>query len=404
MSFAKRCAHAVLAAVALAAAASADAQTLTLAEALRRAEARSPTITAAEASLEAARARARQAGLRTNPELSVELENFAGSGELSGFRSTETTVSVNQRLDLGGRRGARMGAARAELAAAELRLAIARADLAQQVRERFARALAAQERVRLAEENEARARELARVAGLLVETGREPPLRALRARSAAAQAAAELDAARAAERAERTTLASLFGESMPVDGVSGPFAEPAPEAVDPERSLDVRLADAELGIAEAMVGQERANGRVDPSVGLGVRHVRETGDVGLVGGVTIPLQIFDRNQGNIDAARADVRAAEARRASALATVTVRAGNAAANVEAARARVAALEGAAIPEAAEALRLAERSYQIGRASLVELIDVQTAHTNAQAALVEAQLALALAIAELSRVAAQ
>lgn len=377
---------------------------LTLEQALEEAEARSPAIIAAGAEVQAAEARARQAGFRTNPELSVEVENFAGTGELSGLRRTETTVALNQRLDLGGRRPARVGVARAELAAAQLRLAIARADLAQQVREQFARAVTARERLRLALENEERARELARIAGVLVDAGREPPLRGLRARSAAAQAAAELEAARAEEAASRGLLASLFGVTSPPDAVIGALLDLQPRTVDPEQSLDVRLADAERLIAEANLRQEEVGRRLDPAVGLGVRHVRETGDVALVGGLSMPLPVFDRNQGNISAARSNLLAAEARRASAAASARVRGRNAIANVEAAERRVEALEGAAIPEAAEALRLTQRSYQEGRASLLELLDAQEAYRNAQAALTDARLALALATAELGRLAAQ
>jgi cobalt-zinc-cadmium efflux system outer membrane protein len=377
---------------------------LTLEQALDEAESRSPAIVAARSAVEAAEARVRQAGYRSNPELSVEVENFAGTGELSGLRRTETTAALNQRLDLGGRRRTRVGVARAELASQEIRLAMVRADLAQSVREQFARAIAARERLQLAAENDERARELARVAGILVDAGREPPLRALRARSAAAQAAAELETARAEERASRATLASLFGVTTPVEAVGGSLLDLEPRTIDPEQSLEVRLADAERLAAEAALGQEQASARLDPAVGLGVRHVRETGDIALVGGFSMPLQVFDRNQGNIAAARSNVLGAEARRAAALATVTVRARNAIAAVEAAEARVEALERAAIPEASEALRLAQVSYRNGRASLLELLDVQNAYTTAQAALTEARLALALATAELGRVAAQ
>ena len=377
---------------------------LTLQQALEEAEARSPAIVAARAAVDAAEARIRQAGFRTNPELSVEVENFSGTGELSGFRGTETTVALNQRLDVSGRRQARVGVARAELAAAQLRLAIARADLAQQVREQFARAVTARERLRLAQENEELARELARIAGILVDAGREPPLRALRARSAAAQAAAELEAARAEEAASRGLLASLFGVSSPPDAVAGELLDLQPRTIDPEQSLEVRLAEVERLAAEAALRQEQVERRLDPAVGLGVRHVRETGDVALVAGLSMPLPFFDRNQGNIDAARSNVIAAEARRASGAASARVRGRNAIANVQAAQARVEALEGAAIPEAAEALRLTQLSYQAGRASLLELLDAQEAYRSAQAALIDARLALALATAELGRIAAQ
>lgn len=377
---------------------------LTLRQALEVAEAHSPVIVAAQAAVEAAEARVRQAGFRTNPELSVEVENFAGTGELSGFRRTESTVALNQRLDLGGRRQARVGVARAELAAAQLRLAIARADLARQVREQFARAVTARERLQLAQENVERARELARIAGELVDAGREPPLRGLRARSAAAQAAAELEAARAEEAASRGLLASLFGVSSPPQAVVGELLDLQPRSIDPGQSLEVRLADAERVAAEAALRREQVGRRLDPAVGVGVRHVRETGDVALVAGLSMPLPVFDRNQGNVAAARSNVLAAEARRASAAASARVRGRNAIANVEAAQARVEALEGAAIPEAAEALRLTRLSYQAGRASLLELLDAQEAYRNAQAALIDARLALALATAELGRIAAQ
>src|SRR3546814_11264613 len=101
---------------------------LTLAQALEEAQARSPVLAAARADVEAARGRLRQAGFRFNPVLNVEVENFAGTGHYSGFNGTETTVSLNQRLDLAGRWRARMPLAEVDLRAEEYRLAIAHAD------------------------------------------------------------------------------------------------------------------------------------------------------------------------------------------------------------------------------------------------------------------------------------
>ena len=377
---------------------------LSLAQALDEAAARSPAVVAAEADVAAAEARVRQAGYRSNPELSLEIENFAGTGELRGLRSTETTVAVNQRLDLGGRRSARVNAARADLDVQQLRLHIAQADLAQSVREQFARAIAAKEKLAQAAENEGRAKELARIAGILVDAGRDPPLRGLRARSALAQAMAEREAAAADELSARSSLASLFGVNEPVGAVAGTTLDVVPREVNPAVSLDVRLADAERAAAQAGVREQLAERRIDPAVGVGVRHIKETGDVGLVAGVSMPLRVFDRNQGNIEAARQASAAADARRASTLATVTAKARNAIANVEAARRQVEALEKAALPEAAEARRLADISYREGRSTLLELIDVQNAYTAVRTSLTEARLELSLATAELGRILAQ
>lgn len=377
---------------------------LSLIAALEEAEARSPAIIAARARVASALARIRQAGVRSNPELSIEVENFLGTGELSGLRGVETTVAVNQRLDLGGRRRARVISAQAELAAEQVRLAIARAELAQSVRQQFARAVVARERLLLAQDNVERSQELARIAQILVDNGREPPLRALRARSAATQAAAELEATRAEERSSRANLASLFGATQPVERLSGELLDLVPRLVNPDQSLEVRLAEAERIIAEAVLSQERAATRLDPAVGLGVRHVREAGAVALVGGVSLPLPVFDRNRGNIDAARASISVAEANLANVRATVRVRAANAVSNVQSATIRVEALKRSAIPEAGEGLRLTRLAYIEGRATLVELLDALSALRQAQAALIDARLAQALATAELGRVAAQ
>src|SRR3546814_15101737 len=100
---------------------------------MEEADARSPRVVAAEAEVEAARGRQRQAGYRYNPTLNVDVENFSGTGPYSGFNGLETTVSVNQRIDVGGRRRARMTLADAELLAAQYRLEIARADLALEI-------------------------------------------------------------------------------------------------------------------------------------------------------------------------------------------------------------------------------------------------------------------------------
>ena len=376
---------------------------LTLSQALDEAEARSPALAAARAEVDAARGRLRQARFRFNPVLNVEVENFAGTGPYSGFSGTETTVSVNQRLDIGGRRKARMTLADAELAAQEYRFAIARADLGQEVRNLFALGVSARDNLALAKENEERARELTRIARELVDVGKEPPLRGLRAEAALAQATAALRAAEADEVTARRSLAALFGVDIPPTELVGSDMLPPPRSVDAMATLDVRLAEAERVIAEAQLRQARAEGRLDPSVGVGMRQLRETGDRALVASLSVPLPVFDRNQGNVAAARSGTQAAEARRNSILANTQAEIANARAALAAAEARVTALEGSGISQAREALRLAQLSYRAGKSSLIELLDVQQAYASTQAELIAARRARAEAQATLERQAA-
>ena len=80
-----------------------------------------PAAVEAAAQAEAAQARARQARALPNPSVSVESENVYGSGPYAGFDSAETTIAINQPLELWGQRGARVAVARAEADAAGLR-------------------------------------------------------------------------------------------------------------------------------------------------------------------------------------------------------------------------------------------------------------------------------------------
>jgi cobalt-zinc-cadmium efflux system outer membrane protein len=107
----------------------AAAPVLTLAEALDRAGASSPFRDAAAAGLRAAEAQRRVAGLRPNPSIVGEAENVAGTGIYRELRSSETTIGLALPLELGGKRGARIAVADAQIGRAGLQAEIARADL-----------------------------------------------------------------------------------------------------------------------------------------------------------------------------------------------------------------------------------------------------------------------------------
>src|SRR5690606_18950947 len=91
-----------------------------------------------------------------------------------------------------------------------------------------------------------------------------------------------------------------------------------PETLAPLESLVDRLAahprlraqHASIAAREATLKLERAEAVSDITVGGGVRFEREGSDVGLVAGVSMPLPVRNRNQGNIRAAREHLAGAE----------------------------------------------------------------------------------------------
>ena len=399
--FAAGCAATVVACALSVLATAAAAEPVTLAEALARAAASSPTLAAAEADVAAAQGRAQQAGFRPNPELGVEVENFAGTGAFTGLRDAETTVSVGQRFELGGKRPARQRAAEAEVEAARLRLAVARADLLREVRDTYAEAFADGRRVELAREQFVRAENLQTIATELVDAGREPPLRALRARTAALAAVAGVRAAEAEYAEAQRALAALWGGADDLPEPVAPTDEAVPAAtVDPAEALDVRLAEAEVASSVAVVARERTLSRPDVTVSVGARQFQGSDDTALVVGASLPIGIFDRNQGNIAAANAERTGAEARRNAALAGAIRRTRDAQAALRTAEARLAFLETRAEPEAIEAVRIAREGFSAGRFTLLDVLDAEEALNTVQSELITAQLDRAQAIAALTR----
>lgn len=379
---------------------------LTLPEALARAEAQAPALAEAKAAVDAARGRARQAGFMPNPEARLDVENFSGSGLYSGLDLAETTLAIGQTIEMGGKRESRVAAGSAEVVAAETRQIIARADLNLEVRRLFAIALASREQVALAQGALDRARDLSKVAQTLVDAGREPPLRALRARSAAAEAEAEFQRVSSEDLSSRAALAALLGDIVAPTAIVGNFEAltETPKLVDPSETLDVRLALAEAESAKAVVSRERASAATDITVELGAKHFEDSRDTAVVFGLSMPIPIFDRNQGNIAAASADVNAANARRLRALAEAVRRMNEADSLLRAAQARVTTLETSAVPAANEALQLARSGFEAGRFTLLDVLDAEDAFASAQSALIDARRDRANAAAALSRAVAR
>ena len=381
------------------------AEPITLDGAVGRALANSPRIASAQARVSAAEARARQAGVAPNPEVSVEVENFAGNGPFRSFDSTETTLALSQRLEVGGQRSARRAVAAGERDVAVLALARERIDLQRDVALALAELSAATDRAKLARDNVAQAASLANTARILVEVGRDPPLRQLRAEAALAEAQAAEVQTFSAMLAARRTLATLIVSDDP-ELTAEAMSLPQRGAVeDPELvNIDERLVEAEQRVSAARTTLAQTAATPDVTVSGGLRRFSDGRDSAFVAGISVPIPIRDRNRGGIEAARADAAAsqfevvrvrAEARRDRSQARMLV---------DAAEARLAALQGPGLAQAEEAARLAQIGYNAGRFSLLELLDAQSALTTARLAIIEARFDRARAEAALARATAQ
>jgi cobalt-zinc-cadmium efflux system outer membrane protein len=360
-----------------------------------------PTTVEADALFDAAEARVRQARVRPNPELGLEAENAFGTGPFSGYDNAETTLSLSQDLELWGRRGARVEVARAEAGTAGLRRDLATVEAGARLALVYAEAEAAQRRFLLAEEALTVTIADTRAALILVEEGREPLLRGIQGESEAAAARATLDEAEAERDAAFARLTAVAMLPMPVTSINTSLIDrvPAAASVTPGATPQVRVAEAERAAAVSRIEVERIRARPDVRASIGVRRYEAEDATALTFGLSVPLPLFDRNRGNIEAAQADFRAADARLMGARQEAEADRNAAQARLRASVSRVTASD-AGVTAAEEAYRLSRIGFEAGRISQLELRFSRAALIAARNAAVDARLARVRAEIDLAR----
>ncbi len=280
------------------------AETVSLNQAVAKALDAAPLLRAEDAAIAAARAGKIQADVRPNPSVTVEAENFVGTGPYSVLRRAEVTATYNQPIERGGKRAARVALAEREIGVASASAEVTRLELAAAVQRSFLDILIAQQieaiaKQQLSIEEGLQSEALRRVRGykdpLFVET---------RAAARVAQAQIALEQSRAKLSNARDALASFWGGNGDDLDVVGELALGSNQKVELAEA-DQALEEARVARASAAVIVEQTRKIQDYTVNGGTRFIKGTNDIALVAGITIPLGRFDRNQGNIERARAE---------------------------------------------------------------------------------------------------
>lgn len=373
---------------------------LTREEAIARALDGDPGIRAAAESVRAAEATAAQSGLRPNPTIDLQLEDFGGSGPFSGVDAAQATYSLAQKVELGGDRRARRRLADKETEISRVRADLSELDLKEAVEIAFTEAQAARVFADLASARLKIAREFSAAVDRRVSAARDPLAAKARVSAQLAEAEIEAGAAEGLARSAVERLASFWGGSGDFSVETATLEQTAPRAAVQASPPDLALAAAEQDSAEARLAVERARRVPDPEIRAGFRQLQETDGSAFVVGVSVPLPIWNRNSGAIAAARADhARAGYETQARTRALDREIAYYAA---EADRARIQAETYAAkvIPHSEEALRRSLDGYAQGGFSYLEVLDAQSALADARARRVAALLAFHRAQVRLAR----
>jgi outer membrane protein, heavy metal efflux system len=390
---------------------------LTVDQAITRALAQEPSIRAARTATDVARGMRLQAGLRKNPLVSAEFRN-----EPSGT-DHQTMVNVEWPLDLFRREG-RIGVADREISATELAVADRERLLIAEVRGRFGEALSAiRDLVTLDEVVDAsrRQRDLLRSR---VNEGASPPLERdlveVELRRLSADRSLQLGRVERAMFELRRVLGAAPDDPLRLretleDVVSRESATAAvlPDAA--EQRTDVRETAARVAVAEARIDRAEREGRIDVSIfggyirmdtGFAQFGLSPTGTPERVrglfhyvtAGAMVTLPLFNRNQGEIAAARAERVGAAARQEAAALSARTEIAVARTLDQRAREAVRVYSEDARVLARQNLSVVRQSYELGRTTIYEVLaeqkrylEIERAYTETLRAAFEARTAL-------------
>jgi len=280
---------------------------LTLEQAIIQVLEKNPLLRATDFEAKAAAARIRSAQLAPGFNASIELENFAGSGNNNGVDNIETTLSLSKVLEFGDKAQARANVARQQALVLGRSQDAQRLDLLAEATRKFIAIIAQQERLKVVRESLKLAQRTKKIITRRVNAGRSP--KAVLSRASISFTHKELDVKHVEHllKISRLKLSSLWGDTIPNFNTARgnlyrtsplrPFNVLAQQLVkNPDLALLVnkqRLADTRVQLAKS----KRA---MDIELVGGVRHFNASGDAAFVLSLNIPLGTSARAQASVE--------------------------------------------------------------------------------------------------------
>lgn len=333
------------------------------------------------ASIMSAEGQALQAGLRPNPQAIMELENFGGDDDFSGVDGAELTLGVEQEIEIAGKRTYRKDVANYALAAAKQEAVSQILATLASAHQSYAGYVIAQERLRLAERRLALADKTHEAVKKRVSAAAASDIQ--HTKVDIEQKAAAIEKAQAIEElaSAKAQIERILASGVDQINEGRGFLQTAFDLPEKEQLIKAleNLPQAEMMKLKELQAQSnielaKAYGVPNPTIGLGIRRFNETDSNAFMATLSIPIPIFDRNQGNIAQARAERIVAENENRSTLLSLKEASEKVYQQLLAASQEVKSYKNDIIPSAQKVYEQASEGYNSGRFSFLELLDAQ------------------------------
>ena len=364
---------------------------LTWQEVRDRFEAANPTLRAGQIGIDEARAQEITANLRPNPNLSILADqiDFGGGPPHGPFAYLLSSASVDFLWERQHKRGLRWESAQKATAVAISNQADLERTLLFNLRGAFVQTLQEKAILNLAKENLAYYDHVLDVNRERYKAGGIAQVDLKRLELQRVQYLSDLQTAEVNLRTAKIQLLMLLNDQTPVEqfDLIGPFdfAEQIPPLSEVRQAAldtrpDLRAAAQAVEKAKTDYRLSQANGSTDPTLGLDVgRNPPIDAYVGF--NVTIPLRIFDRNQGEKRRTQLDIDRNDRLAAAARAQVFSDVDSAYATVNSAVTLLKPYKDQYLDEASSVRDTIAFSYQHGAASLLDFLNAQAEYRSVQ-----------------------
>jgi len=385
---------------------------LTLRDAMAAALMHNPELRSFAWGIRSAEARSLQASRPPNPEAGIEIENFGGSGELSGFDGAETTFSISQLFLTGGKLKTRTRLASLDRELSAFNYETTRVDVLTTVAVRFIDVLGVQERVGIAEKAHELASQVFAVVTTRVEAGDLSPVEKTRSRVTVSITRLALMQTRRNLAAARLRLAALWSSTAPtfqtaegrLDQVPAELPTLATLASLINQNPELARWAVEMSKRKTALELARADAVPDIAVAGGLRYLNDLDDTAFVVGLTLPLPLFDRNQGGRLAAMNNIHQAHEQRRAAQTRVRTALAAGYEALLASHIAVTTLKDDILPNARSAFQATKTAFQEGTLGYLDILDAQRTLIQLEAEYLDALTTFHTAASEVERLIAQ
>lgn len=377
-----------------------------LSEILTLALTHSPVMTGVAAALEESQGRQTAAGAYLNPTVS----GAAGRGSIrdprTGVSIAERTITVEQPLEWPGKRLARQRAADAGLFGALAGIEEAKVAVTAEVKAGFYQLLFAQQDAQLAKENLRTVEDFVTLIRARVETKESPKFELVKATVELQKADKDLARAENALLVSRANLNKIAGKALGEHfAIQGEFEVPKSDLnlqllTEHAMVRHPALLRQEQAVEQAQFALEHERAARIPNVSVIGQYHREAGDESVMAGLSVPVPLWYRRQGEIGTAMGTHHRAQAERIRIQYELEQAVTQYFQEMQTAQRQIHVFEKGLLYQAKEALDIAQFSFRNGVASLLEVIDAQRVHRQTLLESTQARAAYSLALARLEQ----